>query len=185
MTDDRSPANHADPADPTARLRSPSAPSRAERRAARLDDPRFESVRNRPVRRRLVLALVGLLVIETALFLAFDVVEPVASLVAVLVSLLIVMGSFVLLLGMLKVSTRGVEELPRSVLDERERQVRGEVYAWAYRIGAAALTVLLAAAAVWASVGLPVGTGIVVATVVVTFHVLLVLPTMVAAWLAD
>ena len=158
---------------------------RAQRRAARLDDPRLEGVRNRPVRRRLVVALVALLVVETGLFLAFGAVEPVPGLVAVLVGLAVVMFAFVLLLGTLKASTRGVEELPPAVLDEREAQVRGEVYARSYRIGMVALTVLLATATVWASVGLPVGVGLVTATVVVTFHVSLVLPTLVAAWLAD
>ena len=171
------------PTEPTSAV--PTRVHRAERRAARLDDPRLEGVRNRPVRRRLVLVLSCLLVLEAALFLAFDVVEPVAGLAAVLAAVLVVAGAFVLLLGMLKASTRGVEELPPEVLDERERQVRGEVYARSYRIGATALAVLLTAGAVWAAVGLPVTVGVVVAVVVVTFHVSIVLPTLVAAWLAD
>ena len=160
-------------------------PDRAERRAARLDDPRFETMRNRPVRRRLVVALLGLLVLETALLLAFNVVEPGAALVGVLVSLVAVILAFVVLLGMLKASTRGVEELPTAVLDERETQVRGAVYARSYWIGAVGLTVLLAAVAAWFATGLPVGVGLATAVLVVTFHCVLVLPTLVAAWMAD
>lgn len=160
-------------------------PDRAERRAARLDDPRFENLRNRPVRRRLVLGLLALLVVEAGVFLAMDHVSPVLGLVALLAALLVVLLAFVVLLGMLKASTRGVEELPRSVLDERERQVRGEVYARSYRIGVAGLTALLAATVLWGSADLPVTTGLLTAATVVTFHVAIVLPTLVAAWLAD
>lgn len=158
---------------------------RAERRAARLDDARLDNLRTGPVRRRLVLALVGLLVVETALFLALGVVEPDTGLVTVLVGLGVVLVAFVVLLGALKASTRGVEELPREVLDEREQQVRGEVYARSYRIGMAALTALLGGVVLWAAAELPVGVGLLTAAVVVTFHVALLLPTLVAAWLAD
>lgn len=158
---------------------------RAERRADRLDDPRFEGLRTRPARRRLVTGLVGLLVVEALLFLSLDVVGSGLGAVAVAVGVGVLIVSFVLLLGMLKASTRGVEELPRSVLDEREQQVRGEVYVRSYRIGFVALTLLLGAAWVWQLTGWPAGAGVLTAAVVVTFHVALVLPTLVAAWLSD
>lgn len=131
-------------------------------------------------------ALTGLLVAEAAVFLAFDLVRPDSWQVsAVLVVLLVTVGAFVMLFGMLKASTRGVEELPREVLDERERQVKGDVYARSYGIGVTALTVLLAGVGLWGLLELPVTHGLLTATVVVTFHVALVLPTLVAAWSAD
>ena len=55
----------------------------------------------------------------------------------------------------LETSTRGVEELPPSVLDERQAQVRGEVYARAYRLGQQLLTAGLAAVFLWMQFDLP------------------------------
>lgn len=184
MTDDRA----SDPLHTGAPTSAPAVaerPSREERRAARLDDPRFERFRTRPVRRRLVLALVALLVAEAALFVALALTSSLAWVVTFGGCFLVLVVAFVLLLGTLKASTRGVEELPPSVLDEREVQVRGRVYATSYRLGLALLTALLAVVAVWASAGWPVPSGAVPGVVVVTFHVALVLPTLVAAWLAD
>lgn len=160
-------------------------PDRAERRAAVLDDPRFERYRRRPVRRRLVLGLVALLVVEAALLLGFAAVESGTGAALVGAGVLVVLVGFVLLLGTLKASTRGVEELPARVLDEREVQVRGRVYATSYRIGFALLTALLAAVVLWATAGWPVTGTVVSAVAVVTFHVAIVLPTLVAAWQAD
>lgn len=160
-------------------------PDRAERRAAVLDDPRFERFRDRPARRRLALGLVGLLVVETGLLLGFSVVASPTGAALVGVGLVVLLLAFVVLLGALKASTRGVEELPDRVLDEREVQVRGYVYATAYRIGLALLTALLAVVVIWDAAGWPVGTPVLSAVAVVTFHVALVLPTLVAAWQAD
>ncbi|GAA4739272.1 hypothetical protein GCM10023328_20310 [Modestobacter marinus] len=154
-----------------------STPTRTQRRAARLDDPQFESLRTPRMRRRLVAALAGLLVVEGALCLLAE-----RAPVVFVVGLSIVMIAFVLLLGALKASTRGVEELPADALDERQWQVRGEVYARAYWIGFGLLTVELAVAAVWLTAGWAApGAGVVLGALLLTFHISLVLPTMVAA----
>ena len=154
--------------------------TRTQRRAQRLDDPRFESVRTPRARRRLVLAMAALLAVETALFTALE-SAPVAGAVA----LAVVLVAFVFCLGALKASTRGVEELPAEALDERQWQVRGETYATSYRIGSGLLTAALAVVALWLALDWPApGTGVVIAALVLPFHVALVLPTMVAAWTA-
>ena len=151
--------------------------TRSQRRAERLDDPRFESWRTPRVRRRLVAGMTALLVVEAALF----VVMPSAPVPAV-IGLAVVAFVFVLCLGSLKASTRGVEELPADVLDERQWQVRGEAYARAYKIGAGLLTAGLAVITVWLAADWPApGQGVVTAAIVVAFHVALVLPTMVTA----
>ena len=155
--------------------------TRTERRAQRLDDPRFESLRTPTARRRLVAAMTALLVVEAGLFVATE-AAPVAGVLA----LAVVLIAFVLCLGALKASTRGVEELPAEALDERQWQVRGEVYALSYRIGAGLLTAGLAVVALWLSLDWPApGTGVATAAVLLPFHVALVLPTMVAAWSRD
>ncbi|WP_222193030.1 hypothetical protein [Modestobacter italicus] len=155
-----------------------STPTRTQRRAARLDDPRYESIRTPRIRRRLVAGMCGLLVAEAALFLL---AEPALVLFAVGMAVLLV--AFVLCLGMLKSSTRGVEELPADALDERQWQLRGEAYARAYRIGFGLLTAELVAVFVWVVAGWPTpGTGVLIGALLLPFHVGLVLPTLVTAW---
>ena len=155
--------------------------TRSERRAQRLDDPRFESLRTPTARRRLVAAMTALLVVEAGLFVATE-AAPVAGVLA----LAVVLIAFVLCLGALKASTRGVEELPAEALDERQWQVRGEVYALSYRIGAGLLTAGLTVTALWLALDWPApGPGVATAAVLLPFHVALVLPTMVAAWSRD
>jgi hypothetical protein len=151
--------------------------TRTERRAARLDDPRFESIRTPRARRRLAGALVALLAVEAGLFVLLERAPVVA-----LAGLVLVVLAFVLCLGALKAATRGIEELPADALDERQWQLRGEAYARAYRIGFGLLTVELLAVVGWlaADLGTP-GSGLVTAAVVLPFHVGLVLPTLVAA----
>jgi len=151
--------------------------TRAQKRAARLDDPRFESVRTPRARRRLAGALVALLVVEGVLFVLLE-RAPVAG----IAGLAVVALAFVVCLGALKASTRGVEELPAEALDERQWQLRGEAYARSYRIGFGLLTEELALVVLWLAAGWPApGTGLIAAAVVLPFHVGLVLPTMVAA----
>ncbi|OMQ14496.1 hypothetical protein A7K94_0216225 [Modestobacter sp. VKM Ac-2676] len=118
--------------------------TRAERRAQRLEDPRFEWARTPAARRRLVAAMVVLLVAETACLVALE-TAPLAAVIAFGVIAVL----FVFCLGSLKAGTSGVEELPAEVLDERQWQVRGEAYARAYRIGFGLLTALLALVALW------------------------------------
>ncbi|GAB3349610.1 hypothetical protein [Modestobacter lapidis] len=151
--------------------------TRTERRAARLDDPRFESLRTLRARRSLAAALVALLAAEAALFALLD-RAPVAG----LIGLGVVILAFVFCLGALKAATRGIEELPAEALDERQWQVRGESYARAYRIGFGLLTAELAAVVGWLVADLPApGPGLITAAVVLPFHVGLVLPTLVTA----
>ncbi|MPQ98398.1 hypothetical protein GB931_10815 [Modestobacter sp. I12A-02628] len=151
--------------------------TRAERRAQLLDDPRFERYRNPRSRRWLAATLVGLLVAE-ALVLAVIDRAPVPAVIA----LGVIVVAFVLCLGALKSTTRGVEELPGEVLDERQWQLRGEAYARSYRIGFGLLTAALAVVAVWLVADWPApGAGVVTAAVLLPFHVGLVLPTLVTA----
>jgi len=151
--------------------------TRAERRAARLDDPRFEHWRTPRARRRLAGALVALLAVEAALFTVME-----RAPVLTLVGLAVVVLAFVVCLGALKASTRGIEELPAEALDERQWQLRGEAYARAYRIGFGLLTVELLAVVGWLATDLPApGAGLVTAAVVLPFHLGLVLPTLTAA----
>jgi len=153
----------------------------ATRRARTLDDPRFERYRNPRSRRRLASALIALHVVEGALFVAMDHVlwPSVVALAAVLVA-------FVTCFGLLKASTRGIEELPEEVLDERQWEVRGRVFAASYRIGTALLTAGLATVGLWAMLDLPdPGRGVVTAAVVLPFQVALALPTLVAAFRDD
>jgi hypothetical protein len=105
-----------------------------QRRAARLDDPSFENLRNPRTRRRLAFGLIALLVVEAATF-AIASVLPVMVFVAIVAILAFVM---VMLLGALKASTRGVEELSPEVLDERQAQLRGEIFKRSYWVLAAA-----------------------------------------------
>ena len=151
--------------------------SREQRRARTLDDPRFERFRNPRARRVLALVMTALIVAETGLFLAIDAAPILAA-----VGLTLVVVAFVFCLGTLKASTRGVEELPEGMLDERQAQLRGQVYATAYRVGTVLLTVGLVAVVLWhlLDLGTP-GRGVLTAAVVVPFHLAIVLPTMVAA----
>jgi len=96
--------------------------------------------------------------------------------------LAVVLLAFVVLLGTLKASTRGVEELPEHVLDERQAQLRGRVYARAHRIGAALVITGAALTMLWLSADLPVpGRGLVLGLLLLAAHTALVLPTLVAA----
>jgi hypothetical protein len=152
--------------------------TRIQRRAQLLDDPRYESIRTPHTRRRLVAAMCALLAVEAALLVLGE-----RAPVAFAVGMGVVLLAFVLCLGALKGSTRGIEELPEEALDERQWQLRGEAYARAYRIGFSLLTLELAVVAVWLIADLPApGTGVLMAAVLLPFHVGLVLPTLVTAW---
>ncbi len=122
--------------------------TRQQRRARTLDDPRFERFRHPRARRLLASLLLGLLVAEAALFVALDHATWPA-----LVGLAVVLVAFVGCLGTLKASTRGVEELPEAVLDERQWELRGRIFATSYRVGSALLIAGLATVALWAHAG--------------------------------
>lgn len=105
-------------------------PTYQQRRAARLDDPSMEYLRTPKARRLLAAGLVLVLVIE-AVLIATAALMPVGVFIGGMVALMVVM---VFTLGGLKASTRGVEELSPDVLDERQTQIRGQVYALSYRV---------------------------------------------------
>jgi len=108
-----------------------------QRRAARLDDPAFEYLRNPRTRRRLAYSLIALLVIEATTFALASILHVVLF-VAIVAVLACVM---VMLLGALKASTRGIEELSPDVLDERQSQLRGEIFKQSYWVLATAALV--------------------------------------------
>jgi hypothetical protein len=99
-----------------------------ERRAARLDDPSMEKLRNPSARRRLAAALIGVFIVEAGAFATVSLM-PLTVFIGIMVVVVIV---GVLLLGALKASTRGVEELSPDVLDERQTQLRGEIFTRSY-----------------------------------------------------
>ena len=155
--------------------------TRGHRRARTLDDPRFERYRNARSRRRLAATLIALLVAEAALLVALD-----HALWPAVAGLAVVLVAFLLCLGTLKAATRGIEELPEAVLDERQWEIRGRVFAASYRIGTGLLTVALAIIALWAMLEWPApGEGLATAAVVVAFQVALALPSLVAAFRDD
>jgi len=99
-----------------------------ERRAARLDDPSMEKLRNPKARRALAAALIAVFVLEIAAFFTASLV-PIGVFIGIMV---VVIFAGVMLLGALKASTRGVEELSPDVLDERQAQLRGEIFTRSY-----------------------------------------------------
>jgi uncharacterized membrane protein len=115
-------------------------PTYQQRRAARLDDPSMERLRNPRARRLLAAGLILVLVAEAVLIGA-------AALMPVWVfigGMLVLIVALVLTLGALKASTRGVEELPPDVLDERQAQIRGLVYALSYKVLAVVFVITVA-----------------------------------------
>jgi hypothetical protein len=153
--------------------------TREQRRARTLDDPRFERFRNPRSRRLLAGGMLATLLTEGAVMALTDTDLP-RWMVLAGIAVVIVAGVF--LLGALKASTRGLEELSEGVLDERQAQLRGRVYASAYRLGAGLFVVGLATVALWLLLGWAApGSGIVLAALVVSFHTAIVLPTLVAA----
>ena len=126
-----------------------SSTARQERRAATLDDPTFERFRSPRARAALVGALAGVMVLEAATLLTVTLVPTAVSVVA----LVLLVVALVMALGTLKASTRGIEELSTDVLDERQAQVRGLVFARSYRVLTAVMAVtsaaFLAAAVDW------------------------------------
>ncbi|GAA1452454.1 hypothetical protein ACFP47_11600 [Nesterenkonia lacusekhoensis] len=106
--------------------------TRQQRRAATLDDPTFEGLRTPQRRALLSAALLGILALEAVTFtLAAAGFLPTAAFWAILAGLVV---GLVIILGALKSSTRGIEELSPAVLDERQNQIRGTIYATAYRL---------------------------------------------------
>jgi hypothetical protein len=105
-------------------------PTYQQRRAARLDDPSMERFRNPRARRLLAAGLIAILVAE-AVVIGTASLLPIGAFIGCMVILIVGM---VFALGGLKASTRGVEELSPEVLDERQTQIRGAVYAASYKV---------------------------------------------------
>lgn len=153
------------------------AATRQQHRAATLDDPRFESLRVPATRRRLAISVLVLLALQAGIIAAAEWVHfaVVASVLAVLVI------ATIFTLGALKGSTRGVEELSPELLDERQVQVRGRVYATAYKALGAVVAIGLAVAFVWDAAAWPAPPGSVLIAAGVTVWVLVfALPAVVA-----
>jgi hypothetical protein len=87
-----------------------------------MNDPQFDWARPRAMRRRLVLAFAALLIVMPLLTWALDNVF-------VLVGMLV---PFVLVMGSLNASVRGLSELRSRDLDEREIAFRSHAYARLY-----------------------------------------------------
>lgn len=105
---------------------------------ALLNDQRFPSWRTQPRRRFLVVALcLGLL--------AFLAAQPLDNPFLALAGLLTFLATWL----MLRLTTRGVADLPDPALDERQVFVRDRSYLHAYRIVGASLAVLVIAAEAW------------------------------------
>lgn len=151
--------------------------ARQERRAATLDDPTFERLRSPRNRRRLAAALIAVLALEAVMLLAVEIVPMVAWVPVMLV----LVFALVMALGALKASTRGIEELSPDVLDERQTQIRGLVFARSYRVlsvtSIVALLVLLSAAAGWWEASAEA----LAAVVVIAFQLVITIPTLVTA----
>ena len=157
--------------------------TREERRARTLDDPRFERYRNPRSRRVLAGGMLATLLAEGVLIALTDTDLPYW---AVLAGIAAVIVAGVFFLGALKASTRGLEELSEGVLDERQAQLRGQVYVDAYRWGSGLFVAGLATVALWLLLDWPApGTGTVLAALVVSFHAAIALPTLVAALRAE
>lgn len=160
------------------------APTRAERRSARLNDPRFDRFRSTTARRRLVIAMAVMIALEGFVLALSGLLGggPV-PVVAASAGVLVLLVGFVLCLGTLKATTRGVEEIGPVQLDERQLQVRGVVYAQAYKIGSSLVCALLAAVASWSIIAETYPpSSLIIGVMVVAWQLAIVLPTMVAAW---
>lgn len=151
--------------------------ARQERRAATLDDPTFERLRSPRNRRLLAGTLVAVIALEATVLLAVEVI-PMVVWIPVMVVLVF---ALVMALGALKASTRGIEELSPDVLDERQNEVRGLVFARSYQAlsvtSLVALAAVLAAAAGWWDAS----SEALAAVVVVAVQLVITIPTLVTA----
>lgn len=152
---------------------------RLQRRAAVLDDPSFERYRSPTARQRLSIVTLGILGLEAVVIaLAGLEVMPIWAFIAAMVVIIV---AFVIGFGMLKASTRGMEELPEDVLDERHAQIRGRVYSGAYRLVSRMAFALFALVLLTIALGWTVPMFLALAISVVAIQLVVVAPTLVAA----
>lgn len=152
---------------------------RHRRRAARLDDPAFERFREPTARRRLAGGVIGLLALEAVVFTLAGI--GVLPLWTFILGLVVLIGVFVMALGTLKASTRGVEELPEEALDERQAQIRGRVYSRAYTLISWIAFVLFALVVLTSALGWTVPMFPTLTIAVLAVQVVIIAPTLVAA----
>ena len=133
-----------------------------------MNDPQFDWVRPQRMRRRMVV-----------LFLALVIAQPILlEVTGSPFSLLLILLPFILVMGSLNASIRGMTELRARDLDEREDKVRNTVYARLYWPGLALGMVAAFMMSTLENGGslLPVGSGLSL------FFVAIALPTLWLAW---
>jgi hypothetical protein len=113
---------------------------RLQRRIAHYNDPASDALRTRAGRRRVVVEGLALAVGVTALTVALT--AFLQGYLNLALSLPCTVGAWWLWVDRLRVSTRGLTELPPAVLDERQRVARAQAYERAYRIVVVAFLVL-------------------------------------------
>jgi hypothetical protein len=106
--------------------------ARLERRIAHYNDPSSDGLRTRAGRRRVVFEGLGLALLATALTVAFTALLQ--GYLNLVLSLPTTVGIWYLWVDRLRVTTRGLTELPPSVLDERQRIARALAFERSYRL---------------------------------------------------
>jgi uncharacterized BrkB/YihY/UPF0761 family membrane protein len=133
-----------------------------------MNNPQLDWVRPRRMRRRMVMLFLALVIAQPILLVATG--SP--------FSLLLILLPFILVMGSLNASIRGMTELRARDLDEREDKVRNTVYARLYWPGLALGMVAAFMMSTLENGGslLPVGSGLSL------FFVAIALPTLWLAW---
>ena len=154
-----------------------------QRRAARLDDPSFEKLRNPRTRRRLAFSLIGLIVLEVAAFGVVTMIplDGAVSVIAFLGVMVVIIFVMVMLLGALKASTRGVEELSPDVLDERQAQLRGEIFKRSYGVLSVVALIACLLVALMGQSWWPLNDSLNFTVVAVLVQLVAIIPTLVTA----
>lgn len=152
---------------------------RNRRRAATLDDPKFEQLRSRVARRRLSVLVAAVLALEAVVFALAGL--GVIRLWAFIAGLVVVIGVFVMAFGALKTSTRGVEELPEDALDERHAEIRGRVYSRAYTLVSWIGFALFALVLLTIAFGWELPMFLTLAIAVIAVQIVIIAPTWMAA----
>jgi hypothetical protein len=137
--------------------------ARLERRIAHYNDPSNDRLRTRAGRRRVVFEGLGLALLATAFTVA--VAAFLQGYLNLVLSLPTTVGIWWLWVDRLRISTRGLTELPPNVLDERQRIARALAYERSYRLIVAGFLVVPILAFVDLLVGLDPGVYFVVGLV--------------------
>ena len=130
--------------------------ARLERRLAHYNDPASDALRTRAGRRRVVVEGLGLALVVTLATVAFT--AFLQGYLNLALSLPATVGVWWLWIDRLRVSTRGLTELPPAVLDERQRIARAQAFERSYRLIVVAFLIVPVLAVVDKVVGLDPGT---------------------------